>query len=321
MAASRDYQWRDGGGGVIEVRFSDGRFFHRFLPEEPAPADVHLCDPDTYRVRYDFARWPLWRAEWRVTGPAQGLFDGQPLPAGRAVSAARALPGRRPRPRRLRGARRGAGAEVGRALPPDARLPRRPGAGAALHGDRSRARLRAHQGRRPGEALRLAAGALDRRHRHRGSGGALGAGRGLLGDRLDLRRRSSCRPRPRAGRSRSTRRRGGRRTCSTSMSPASRSGCATRWPQADIGPAWRAEPFLTVDGQAFNVRTVGASRAEPLPPPSRPPRRGRGHGRPVARGDRQGRRRLLPRHRLDGARRRRRDRGAARRDLRAGEAD
>ncbi len=69
MAASRDYRWRDTGGGVIEVRFADGRFFHRFLPDEPEPADVHLCDPDTYRVRYDFARWPLWQAEWRVTGP------------------------------------------------------------------------------------------------------------------------------------------------------------------------------------------------------------------------------------------------------------
>lgn len=69
MTATRDYLWRDGGGGVIEVRFGDGRFFHRFLPEEPTPADVHRCDADTYRVRYDFARWPLWRAEWRVTGP------------------------------------------------------------------------------------------------------------------------------------------------------------------------------------------------------------------------------------------------------------
>jgi len=69
MAASREYQWRDAGGGIIEVRFADGRFFHRFLPEEPAPTDVHHCDPDVYRVRYDFARWPLWRAEWRVTGP------------------------------------------------------------------------------------------------------------------------------------------------------------------------------------------------------------------------------------------------------------
>jgi hypothetical protein len=69
MTASRTYRWRDGGGGVIEVRFGDGRFFHRFLPEEPIPTDVHLCGSDTYRVRYDLARWPLWRAEWRVRGP------------------------------------------------------------------------------------------------------------------------------------------------------------------------------------------------------------------------------------------------------------
>jgi hypothetical protein len=69
MTASRDYRWRDGGGGVIEVRFGDGRFFHRFLPEGPETTDVHLCGPDTYRVRYDFARWPQWRADWRVTGP------------------------------------------------------------------------------------------------------------------------------------------------------------------------------------------------------------------------------------------------------------
>lgn len=33
--------------------------------------------------------------------------------------------------------------------------------------------------------------------------------------------------------------------------------------EADIGPAWRAEPFVTVDGQAFNVRTV--ERLEPSP--------------------------------------------------------
>jgi hypothetical protein len=69
MTATRDYLWRDGGAGVIEVYFGDGRFFHRFLPDEPEPADVHACPPDTYRVRYDFAGWPVWRAEWRVTGP------------------------------------------------------------------------------------------------------------------------------------------------------------------------------------------------------------------------------------------------------------
>ena len=69
MTATRDYLWRDGGAGVIEVLFADGRFFHRFLPDETAPGDVHACDPDTYRVRYDFSRWPRWEAVWRVAGP------------------------------------------------------------------------------------------------------------------------------------------------------------------------------------------------------------------------------------------------------------
>lgn len=69
MAASRDYLWRDGPGGAIEVLFGDGRFFHAFHPDEAAPAAVHACDPDTYRVRYDFSRWPRWQADWRVTGP------------------------------------------------------------------------------------------------------------------------------------------------------------------------------------------------------------------------------------------------------------
>jgi Family of unknown function (DUF6314) len=69
MTATRDYIWCDGGAGAIEVRFADGRFFHRFLSDEPVPADVHLCPPDTYRVRYDFSRWPRWQVEWRVTGP------------------------------------------------------------------------------------------------------------------------------------------------------------------------------------------------------------------------------------------------------------
>lgn len=69
VTATREYLWRDGGGGVIEVLFGDGRFFHRFLPDETDPGDSHDCPPDLYRVRYDFSRWPRWRAEWRVTGP------------------------------------------------------------------------------------------------------------------------------------------------------------------------------------------------------------------------------------------------------------
>lgn len=69
MAATRDYLWRDAGAGVIEVLFSDGRPFHRFLPDETDPGDTHDCPPDLYRVRYSFARWPRWQAEWRVSGP------------------------------------------------------------------------------------------------------------------------------------------------------------------------------------------------------------------------------------------------------------
>ena len=34
--------------------------------------------------------------------------------------------------------------------------------------------------------------------------------------------------------------------------------------KADIRPAWRAEPFLTVDGQAFNVLTVERLRPSPF---------------------------------------------------------
>jgi hypothetical protein len=69
MRASRNYIWRDGGGGTVEVWFESGGFFHRFSADEPAPAATHDCPPDRYRVRYDFAHWPRWQAEWRVSGP------------------------------------------------------------------------------------------------------------------------------------------------------------------------------------------------------------------------------------------------------------
>ncbi|HMQ92428.1 MAG TPA: DUF6314 family protein [Amaricoccus sp.] len=69
IQASRRYLWRDGGAGTIDVFFDDGRFFHRFDAEAPAPAAAHDCPPDRYRVRYDFRGWPRWEAEWRVTGP------------------------------------------------------------------------------------------------------------------------------------------------------------------------------------------------------------------------------------------------------------
>jgi hypothetical protein len=76
VRASRRYLWRDGGAGTIDVWFEDGRFFHRFDAEDPAPAATHDCPPDLYRVRYDFRDWPRWQAEWRVTGPRKdyGIF-------------------------------------------------------------------------------------------------------------------------------------------------------------------------------------------------------------------------------------------------------
>ncbi|MFT3689274.1 DUF6314 family protein [Paenirhodobacter sp.] len=64
--AARRYLWTQQ-GGRIAVAFADGRPFHDFAPD--APEASHWCDPDDYRVRYDFAAWPLWRAEWRVRGP------------------------------------------------------------------------------------------------------------------------------------------------------------------------------------------------------------------------------------------------------------
>jgi hypothetical protein len=66
MAATRDYLWRTETGRII-VDHADGRPFHSFDPTTPE-AD-HWCDPDRYKVRYDFGKWPLWRAEWVVTGP------------------------------------------------------------------------------------------------------------------------------------------------------------------------------------------------------------------------------------------------------------
>lgn len=66
--AERRYLWR-AAGTRIAVQFDDGRAFHQFDPGVTAPEAHHLCTPDDYRVAYDFADWPRWRAVWRVIGP------------------------------------------------------------------------------------------------------------------------------------------------------------------------------------------------------------------------------------------------------------
>lgn len=64
--AERRYLWSEAEEGIA-VAFADGRPFHQFSAD--APEAVHWCAPDDYRVCYDFTRWPVWRAEWRVSGP------------------------------------------------------------------------------------------------------------------------------------------------------------------------------------------------------------------------------------------------------------
>lgn len=68
IRARRRYLWalED---GCVAVRFEDGRAFHRFGLGQPEPEASHFCSPDLYHVSYDFTRWPIWRAHWRVEGP------------------------------------------------------------------------------------------------------------------------------------------------------------------------------------------------------------------------------------------------------------
>jgi len=63
MRATRTYRW----DADLSVFFDDGRPFHK-VPAAGGTT-VHHCDPDTYRVAYDFGAWPRWQAIWTVTGP------------------------------------------------------------------------------------------------------------------------------------------------------------------------------------------------------------------------------------------------------------
>lgn len=68
LAAEQAHVWRQEGTRICVV-FSDGRPFHCFEMSVLTPTARHDCAPDIYRVSYDFAGWPEWRAEWRVSGP------------------------------------------------------------------------------------------------------------------------------------------------------------------------------------------------------------------------------------------------------------
>lgn len=63
IEATRRYRWDEG----LAVHFEDGRFFHSVPPD--GGTTEHWCDPDTYRVAYDFSAWPVFTATWDVRGP------------------------------------------------------------------------------------------------------------------------------------------------------------------------------------------------------------------------------------------------------------
>ncbi|MEM7644189.1 MAG: DUF6314 family protein [Pseudomonadota bacterium] len=51
---------------AIDIRFADGRPFHRL---DATGRDRHDCPPDLYDLHYDFSVWPGWSVRWRVIGP------------------------------------------------------------------------------------------------------------------------------------------------------------------------------------------------------------------------------------------------------------
>lgn len=87
ILGTRRYLWRPGPRG-IEVRFEDGRPFHRIGLAQDRCEDLHHCDPDTYAVSYDFADWPLWSAAWNVKGPRKDYSMETLFVRDRALSTA-----------------------------------------------------------------------------------------------------------------------------------------------------------------------------------------------------------------------------------------
>ncbi|MFF2246437.1 DUF6314 family protein [Arthrobacter sp. NPDC058130] len=70
--ASREYLLRTADTpDTLDVYFPDGRPFHRMGFAGQANRDVHWCDPDTYRVRYQVLGPDECGYRWDVTGPAK----------------------------------------------------------------------------------------------------------------------------------------------------------------------------------------------------------------------------------------------------------
>lgn len=69
LHAEREYFWTPD----LKVFFPDGRFFHDVLTD--GSECLHWCDPDTYKGRYDFSKWPVFTVAWDVSGPRKSYHS------------------------------------------------------------------------------------------------------------------------------------------------------------------------------------------------------------------------------------------------------
>lgn len=70
---SRSYLFAAPQGSQCEVRFADGRPFHRLDLAEGGDEVRHDCAPDLYRGRYRVMDQNRWTLAWRITGPRKDL--------------------------------------------------------------------------------------------------------------------------------------------------------------------------------------------------------------------------------------------------------
>ncbi|MGY0066270.1 DUF6314 family protein [Streptomyces sp. QTS137] len=89
-------------GGAVDVRFADGRPFHRLDLSAGRYVADHPCSADLYRGEFTVRDEDHWRTVWRVRGPVKDLVldtgyvrVGRPVfvPDRRTVTAARAVKG------------------------------------------------------------------------------------------------------------------------------------------------------------------------------------------------------------------------------------
>ena len=71
--ATQSYIWIPKSSAVFKILFKDGCYFHtlnlRKASDKSQYTTEYFCKSDLYQVQYDFAQFPAWRSNWRVTGP------------------------------------------------------------------------------------------------------------------------------------------------------------------------------------------------------------------------------------------------------------